>query len=192
MYKNTIPADVFAREPHPMEQKRCYSGPVDVSALEQQLTEQHERHVRLAADFETFKKRAAQEIDKRAAAQKEALVHDILPVIDNLDRALASSVSGLTDPLRQGLEMIFRQFIQMMRAHGFEARDDIGEPFDPSYHEAVWTRAEPGHVHHAVVEVWQRGWMHGEKLFRPAKVVVNDFSTATEETTDRKGELSHV
>jgi molecular chaperone GrpE len=192
MYKNRIPADVFAREPHPMEQNRCYSGPVDVSALEQQLTEQHERYVRLAADFENFKKRATQEIEKKAAAQKEALLRDLLPVIDNLDRALANSAPGLNDPLRQGVEMTFRQFIQMMREHGFEARDDIGGPFDPSYHEAVCTRAEPGQDYHSIVEVWQRGWMHGDKLFRPAKVVVNDFSTATEETTDREGELSHV
>ena len=193
MYKNMIPADFISREPHPQERTRCYAGPVDVDALEQQLTEQHERYVRLAADFENFKKRTAHEVEKRATAQKEALVRDLLPVIDNLDRALANSAPGLTDPLRQGVEMTFRQFVQMMREHGFEPREDIGEPFDPNYHEAVCTRAEPDHDHHSIVEVWQRGWMQGEKLFRPAKVVVNDFpEPAARETTMREGELSYV
>lgn len=192
MYKNMIPADDILRDPHPMERTGCYAGPVDVAALEQQLTEQHERYLRLAADFENFRKRAVQEAEKRAGAQKEALVRDLLPVFDNLDRALASSAPGLTDPLRQGVEMTFQQFVQAMRSHGFKPREDNGEPFDPNYHEAVCTRVEPQHDHHSIVEVWQRGWMHGDKLFRPTKVVVNDFSTTTEETTDRRRELSHV
>jgi molecular chaperone GrpE len=191
MFKNMIPADFLIRDPHPMEHSRCHSGPVDVSALEQQLTEQHERYIRLAADFENFKKRAAQEIEKRSAAQKEALVRDLLPVFDNLERSLANSAPALTDPLRHGVEITFRQFVQMMRKHGFEPREDVGESFDPNYHEAVFTRAEPGHDHHAILEVWQRGWMHQSKLFRPAKTVVNDLSETTNENR-RKGELSHV
>ena len=193
MYKNMIPADVITRQTHPMEQTRCYSGPVDVDALQQQLTEQHERYVRLAADFENFRKRVAQEVEKRAAAHKEAIVQDLLPVIDNMERALMISSRAATDPLRHGVEMTFRQFLQALRGHGFEPRNDVGTAFDPSYHEAVCTRAEPGHDHHSIVEVWQRGWMHRNKLFRPAKVVVNDHSAmATEEMADREGELSHV
>jgi molecular chaperone GrpE len=136
MYKNMIPADVIARERHPMEQTRCYSGPVDVDALQQQLAEQHERYLRVAADFENFKKRTAHEVEKRATAQKEVLVRDLLPVFDNLDRALAQSAPALTDPLRQGVEMTFHQFIDIMRKHRFEPREDIGEPFDSNFRAA--------------------------------------------------------
>lgn len=57
----------------------------------------------------------------------------------------------------------------MMRKQEFEPREDVGGSFDPSYHEAVFTRAEPEREHHQIVEVWQRGWMHGNKLFRPAQ-----------------------
>jgi molecular chaperone GrpE len=189
------PADLTAREPHPREQTRCYSGAVDVAALEQQLSEQHERYLRLAADFENFKKRTAQGAERRAAAQKETFIRDLLPVIDNLDRAVAHPAPALTDPFRQGVQMTFRQFVQVMREHGFEPREDVGQPFDPNYHEAVTTRAEPEHAHHSIVEVWQRGWLRGNELFRAAKVVVNDLgheTFSTDEGRDQERELSNV
>ena len=188
MYKNMVPADAVAREPHPMKGACCYAMPGDGAALQ----EQHERYLRLTAEFDNFRKRAAREAARRGAGQVEALVRDLLPVVDNLDRALTSSGPGSTDPLRQGVEMTFRQFVQAMRSHGFEPRDDVGKPFDPNYHEAVSTRSEPRHDHHAIVEVWQRGWMQGGRLFRPAKVVVNDLEAVAEEPTDQEGELNYA
>ena len=72
--------------------------------------------------------------------------------------------------------MIWQQLIQVMRQHGFEMREDLGQRFDPKYHDAVSTRADKAQDDHTIVEVWQRGWRRGTDLVRPAKVVVNDLN----------------
>lgn len=188
MYKNMAPADVCARQPH-QGQQHGDSGFAEAEALRRQLLGQRDEYLRLAADFENFKKRSRKEIARKAAAQMEALVRDLLPVIDNLDRALANCSSDTTDPLRQGVEMTYRHFLHAMREHGFWPREDLGHAFDPNFHEAVSTRADPSHGHHEIAEVWQRGWMHEDKLFRPAKVVVNDLSALPEDVMDEANDL---
>jgi molecular chaperone GrpE len=193
MYKQMIPADVVAREaqsggPADRVSKPMPSHEVSAAqtaeaeskyivALQKQLAAEGERWLRLAADFENFKKRAAQELDKRATAQKDALVRDLLPIIDNLERALASAAAASVGHMYDGIQITWQQLIQVMREHGFEMREDIGEPFDPKYHDAVSTRSEPARPHHMILEVWQRGWLRGKDLFRPAKVVVNDLNS---------------
>lgn len=208
MYKQKIPADVVAREGQSREptDKVKEAGPSEevstarlaeaesehTIALQRELAAGEERHLRLAADFENFKKRTAQEMDRRATARKDALVHDLLPVIDNLERALASAASASVGHLYEGVQITWQQLIQVMRQHGFETREDLGQPFDPRYHDAVSTRAEQVHADHTILEVWQRGWLRGTDLFRPAKVVVNDLSrNAPLETINQERELSH-
>ena len=145
----------------------------DTVALQKQLAAEEERHIRLAANFENFKKRTAQEMDKRAAAQKNALVRDLLPVIDNLERALASAAATSMKHMFEGIEITWQQLIQVMRQHDFEMREDLGQPFDPKYHDAVSTRTDNAYGEHTILKVWQRGWLRGTDLFRPAEVVVN-------------------
>jgi len=192
MYKQMIPADVVASDGQSRGPADKVNGPVrhEVSAaqmakteskytvaLQRELATEKERHLRLAADFENFKKRTAQEMDRRATAQKEALVRDLLPVIDNLERAVASALSASVGHMYEGIQITWQQLIQVMRQHGFETREDLGQPFDPKYHDAVSTRAEPVHADHTILEVWQRAWLRGKDLFRPAKVVVNDLNS---------------
>jgi molecular chaperone GrpE len=76
----------------------------------------------------------------------------------------------------EGIQITWQQLIQVMRQHGFETREDLGQPFDPKYHAAVSTRAEPVLADQTILEVWQRGWLRGKDLFRPAKVVVNNLN----------------
>ena len=192
MYKQMIPADVVAREAQSREPADKTSGRArhEVSAaqmaeaeskytvaLQRELATGEERHLRLAADFENFKKRTAQEMDRRATAQKDALVRDLLPVIDNLERAVASAMSASVGHIYEGIQITWQQLIQVLRQHGFETREDLGQPFDPKYHDAVSTRAELAHADHTILEIWQRGWFRGKDLFRPAKVVVNNVSS---------------
>jgi nucleotide-binding universal stress UspA family protein len=119
MYKQMIPADVVAREVQsggPIEKANKPVPSHEVSAaqmaeaeskytvaLQRELATGEERHLRLATDFENFKKRTAQEIDRRAIAQKEALVRDLLPVIDNLERALASAAVASVGHMYEGI-----------------------------------------------------------------------------------------
>lgn len=144
--------------------------------LETEIAEQKDRYLRLAADFDNYRKRLAQEIERRAAAQKQEFIRELLPVIDNLERALAANASASPAQLRQGVRLTLQQLHQLLRRHGVEPEESLGRPFDPHRHEAVATRRDPAQPDHAVLEVFQRGYRHGDVVFRPAKVVVNDLS----------------
>jgi len=143
--------------------------------LRKELTEQKDLNLRLAADFENFKRRSRQEVETRAAAQKESFIHELLPSLDNLERALASGATPGSPQFHQGVEMTLQQLRLLLHQHGIETEEIIGQPFDPHRHEAVSQRNDPAQANHAVLEVYQRGYRRGEKVFRPAKVVVNDL-----------------
>lgn len=144
--------------------------------LRQELAEQRDQNLRLAADFENFKRRSRQESDVRAAAQKESFIHELLPAMDNLERALASGASPGSPQFHQGVLMTFQQLRLLLRKHGIETEESVGQPFDPRWHEAVAQRYDAAQADHAILEVFQRGYQRGGKAFRPAKVVVNDLT----------------
>ena len=137
--------------------------------------EWQERCVRLAAEFDNFRKRSARDSDRRAAEQKHAFVQELLPVVDNLERALANHPPHSAGSLREGVELTLRHLMQVLNTHGFTRRDDLAQPFDPHFQEAICVRCEPMQPDQTVLEVWQRGWLHGQAMFRPAKVIVNDL-----------------
>ena len=150
----------------------------EVGALQTELAVQKDRCLRLLADFDNFRKRAARETERSAAAQKEAFIRELLPVIDNLERALGSDASTSPEQLRRGVQMTLQQLTQLLRDHGIEADESLGRPFDPRYHEAVSVGHDPSQPDHVILETFQRGYRRGNEVFRPAKVVVNDLSHA--------------
>ena len=147
-------------------------------ALFKDLAEQKDLHLRLAADFENFKRRSRQESEARAAAQKESFIVELLPVIDNLERALAAGASRDSAQFHQGVEMTLKQLQQLLRQHGVESEEIVGKLFDPHRHEALSQGRDPAQPDHAILEVVQRGYLRGAKIIRPAKVVVNDLTAA--------------
>jgi len=147
----------------------------DADSLRKNLAEQKDLHLHLAADFENFKRRSRQEAETRAAAQKESFIQELLPVIDNLERALASGASGSPE-FHQGVEMTLQQLRRLLGQHGVESGELVGQQFDPYQHEAISQRHDPTHPDHSILEVVQRGYRRGAKVFRPAKVVVNNLT----------------
>ena len=145
-------------------------------ALLKDLAEQKDLHLRLAADFENFKKRSRQESETRAVAQKESFIVELLPVIDNLERALAAGASRDSAQFHQGVEMTLKQLQQLLRQHGVGSEEIVGKPFNPHKHEALLQGHDPAQPDHAILEVVQRGYQRGAKVVRPAKVVVNDLT----------------
>jgi molecular chaperone GrpE len=135
-------------------------------------------HLRLAADFENFKRRSRQDSETRALAQKESFIVELLPVIDNLERALAAGASRDSAQFHQGVEMTLKQLQQLLRQHGIESEEMVGKPFDPHRHEALSTGHDPAQPDHAILQVIQRGYRKGTKIVRPAKVTVNDLTAA--------------
>ena len=147
-------------------------------ALLKDLAEQRDLHLRLAADFENFKRRSRLESEARAVAQKESFIVELLPVIDNLERALAAGASRDSAQFHQGVEMTLKQLQQLLRQHGVESDEIVGKPFDPHRHEALSQRHDPAKPDHVILEVVQRGYQRGAKVVRPAKVIVNDLTAS--------------
>lgn len=147
----------------------------DITSLEAELTRQKELYLRLAADFDNFRKRTAQETERRAAAQKEAFIRELLPVIDNLERAVTNYTST-REQLRQGVQITLQQLNQLLHRHGIEAEDSQGQPFDPQRHEAVGSHKDVSQPDHVILRTVQRGYRRGAEVFRPAKVIINDLS----------------
>jgi molecular chaperone GrpE len=118
---------------------------------------------------------------KKASAarlsKKKAFIQELLPIIDNLERALASEPSASREQILQGVEMTLQQLNRLLRAHGIEPEESVGQPFDPRYHEAIASHYDPSQPDHVVLETFQRGYRYGNESLRPAKVVVNDHST---------------
>ena len=149
---------------------------VQGTPLEDSKVIELERYLRLAADFDNYKKRVSRDREREAGAQKIALVSDLLPIVDNLERSLASDAAG---EFRDGVKMVLDLFISVLQRHGFEPREDLGGPFDGRFHEAIALGHNPEFPPMTVIEVWQRGWMRGQTMFRPAKVLVNGEAAPT-------------
>ena len=130
-----------------------------------ELAAERERYLHLAADFDNFRKRTARETERTAAAQKEAFIRDLLPVIDNLERALGSDISTSPKQLRQGVQLTLQQLTQLLRLHGVEPEECLGRPFDPLYHEAVSVRHDPSQPDQVILETFQRGYRRGKSSF---------------------------
>jgi molecular chaperone GrpE len=134
------------------------------------LREEHDRLLRAAADLENFKKRAARERDDVQRFGNERVLKDLLPVLDDLDRALASAPEG--DPLVKGVQLVKAGFEQALARHGVKGFSAMGQPFDPALHEALLqvptADAAPG----TVVLEHARGFTLNDRLIRPAMVGV--------------------
>lgn len=137
----------------------------------ERLRDEHERLLRSAADLENFKKRAAREREEIQRFGIERVLKDLLPVLDDLDRALASAQAD--DPLVKGVTLVRTGFEQALARHGVKAFSALGQPFDPTLHEAIVqvpsAEAEPG----TVVLEHARGFTLHDRLVRPAMVGVS-------------------
>ncbi len=137
---------------------------------QERLLETHERYLRVAADFDNYKKRAGREREETVRYANERLLKDLLPVADNLERALAAP--GETGALRQGVQLVLKQLGDVLGRFGVESFLSLGEPFDPARHEALMELATeevpPGHVAQELV----KGYTLNGRLLRPAAVAV--------------------
>jgi molecular chaperone GrpE len=127
---------------------------------------------RTQADFENYRKRVAREANAARERGVSALAKELLPALDNLDRALDAAAED--DPLLQGVRLVRTELKAALTRAGIESFCPLDEPFDPSVHEAVATAAQPpgGRPSGTVVEVYQDGYRLGEGILRPARVVV--------------------
>jgi molecular chaperone GrpE len=143
-----------------------------IADLEKDKKDNWDRYLRAAADLENLRKRQRREIDEAKLESKGRVLKEMLPVVDNLERAIehATAQAG-TNPIVEGVQLVLRQFLTAFERLEVTPIEAAGQPFDPNLHEAISQQesdAAPG----TVVQVLQRGYKSGDRLLRPALVVV--------------------
>ncbi len=153
-----------------VEEEEAAPG-IDVAALMSERDDLNDRLLRARADFENYKKRVAREEDRIRATAAQNILRDLLPVLDNLERALDHAQDG-SEGFAQGVQMVYKQMGDVLRKHGLEPIPTVGHPFDPNVHEALMCVESEEHPPEHVAQEFQKGYKLGSYILRPAKVVV--------------------
>jgi molecular chaperone GrpE len=149
-----------------------------IASLEKDKKENWDRYLRSAADLENLRKRQKRELDDARLESKGKVLKEMLPVVDNLERAIehATAQAG-TNPIVEGVQLVLRQFLTAFERLDVTPIEAGGQPFDPNLHEAI-SQQESDQPPGTVVQVLQRGYKSGDRLLRPALVVVAKAKSA--------------
>lgn len=149
--------------------------PSELELLQKQLDEETNRHLRLRADYENFKRRA--HLDREAADKYKAqnLLSNLLPVLDNFERAMqVESASEESQSLRKGLEMVYKTLVEATEKEGLQVIVAEGVEFDPNLHQAVMTESDDSKASGIVLQELQKGYKYKDRVLRPTMVKVNE------------------
>ena len=142
-----------------------------MSELEAQLQEKNDRILRLQADFENFRRRTAKEKEELAAVITQNILGDLLPLLDNFERAMAVEQSD-GEAFQKGVEMIFTQLREVLDKHGLQSIEAEGQTFDPNFHQAVMRVEDSDAPDGTITQVLQKGYQAKGRVIRPAMVQV--------------------
>ena len=142
----------------------------ELEALRRERDELKEQLLRRRAEFENFRKRVERERQSAGTEAVAAVLRALVPVLDNLDRALEAE--GSESSLREGVELTRRELLAILESQGVKIEDPRGQPFDPERHQALAHEPAPGAPEGSVVEVYRKGYSYRDRLLRPALVKV--------------------
>jgi len=164
-----VPPDEPAKDAEPEDPAKVLAA--KITQLEKDKKDNWDRYLRAAADLENMRKRQKREMDDAKFDAKNKVLKEMLPVVDNLERAIEHASQAGTNPIVEGVQLVLRQFTTAFERLDVIPIEAMGQPFDPNLHEAISqqeSEAPPG----TIVQVLQRGYRSGERLLRPALVVV--------------------
>lgn len=141
----------------------------DESPLEKELTEAKDQLLRVTAEYANFRKRSEKEKQDAFVFAKSDTVRELLPVVDNLERAI-SAENGDFDALKKGVEMTFENLMSILERLGVEVYGKPGDIFDPNLHNAVMHVDDESYENGEIVDVFQKGYKINDKIIRPAMV----------------------
>jgi molecular chaperone GrpE len=144
------------------------------AAKDQELAELKDKYLRSLAENENARRRIRQQSEESVKLQKENLLRDLLPIVDNLERAVdAAKGSADGKSIVEGVKMVLASLLDFLKSNGVRPLVSIGEPFDPNRHEAADHVPHPSHPANTVVDEFHRGYLMNDKVLRPARVVVS-------------------
>jgi molecular chaperone GrpE len=165
-------------EEDPANEERILEEKEEVEAEDPLARAQRERDEyldlarRAQADFENYRKRAAKEAAAAGERAKSGLVRELLPIVDNLERALKSADEG-EQHLAEGVRLVHSELVAVLERNGVQQFDPAGERFDPTEHEALSVRDQDGAESGLVLDVVEKGYRSNGTILRPARVVVS-------------------
>ena len=139
--------------------------------LQKQLDEKNDQLLRMAAEYDNFRKRSQREKEALYAECKASVINALLPVADNFDRIFANP-DGTLEDYKKGVEMTFKQFSDVFKNLGIESFGEVGEEFDPNFHNAVMHTEDDSVGENIITTVIVKGYKLGDKIIRPAMVAV--------------------
>jgi molecular chaperone GrpE len=160
--------------------------------LQAEKDEVFEKLQRVRADYANFEKRVSKQIADTISYEKEKIIKTLLPALDNFDHTLQNASSAESpDVLIKGVRIIYDQMLDMLKSHGVEQIEALGEEFDPAVHEAMMRRTEPEQEENIVVEEFQKGYKLNGRVIRPTKAIISappseqdEQQTSTQEAPD--------
>ena len=154
------------------DKKRLKKAEAEIEKLNAQLAEEHDKYMRLYAEYDNFRRRSAKERDGiYADAYSDALVQ-ILPIIDNLERAVQFSANDPDSPMAKGIELTIKSCVEALNKMGVYEIEALGKPFDPNFHNAVMHVDDESFGENEIVEVFMKGYVKGDKVLRFSMVKV--------------------
>ncbi len=180
---------------------KAVESSTEEESLEEQLRgadaraeENYDRLLRITAEFENYKKRMEREMNDFRKFANESLIKDILPIVDNLERALEipyGNNENAFNGMLEGVQMTLKGLLESLEKFGVVPIDSLGKPFDPNVHQAVMQEESEGHADNTVSKELQRGYMMNDRLLRPAMVVVSKKSNSKPDVESETAEDEH-
>lgn len=146
-----------------------------LEASEKQASDHYDRLLRVSAEFDNYKKRTSREMQDLAKFANEKLLRELLSVVDNLERAVASCEHDpdQPDPVLQGVNLTLNEMLKLLERYQVNPIDSLGEPFDPNFHQAMMQEEVDDQPENTVVREMQKGYLLHDRLLRPALVAVS-------------------
>ncbi|WP_150266445.1 nucleotide exchange factor GrpE [Paenibacillus tepidiphilus] len=167
-------ADAAAEAAGSEEPGEAAGGGEAARKLQQLADEYQTRALRVQADFDNFRRRTQKEKEELAQYATSKLVTELLPVLDNFERAIATAPTGSdAEAFGKGVNMIFRQLEGVLKSEGLVAMETVGQPFNPEFHQAIMQVESEEHEEGIVTEEVQKGYFLKDKVLRPAMVKVS-------------------
>jgi len=177
--KSALPEESIMKDNHDQvddeaqEARATATEAMDPEEARRQRDEYYDLLLRKTAEFDNYRKRIERERQSTAQAAAADLIVELLPLIDDLERALRAETGAAgAQPYRHGVELIHRQLLETLKKRGVQPVEALGADFDPHYHQAVSYEPAPGHREGEVIEEFRRGYTLGDRLLRPAMVRV--------------------
>ncbi len=153
--------------------------------LGKEKTELFEKLQRISADYANYQKRGPKQIADSIAYEKKAILKSFLPALDNFEHALAAEQNADDiESFAKGVKIVYDQMLTILKSHGVEPINALGEKFNPAIHEAMMQKNEPEQEDEIVLEEFQKGYKFNDQVIRPGKVVVNKQPAKQDESTE--------